>query len=314
LLLGSGLETLPGKGTTAEVEHDIAQGLHVVTARLLNAEMGVDTGITGSASQVLVLTVGDVEVSLGVTVLLGQTKVNDVHLVSTLADAHEEVVGLDVSVDERLGVDVFDAGDQLVGQEQDGLEGELSVAEVEQVFQTGAEKVDDHGIVVTFGAEPAHEGDAHTAGQGLVDTGFIFELGVLGLDALQLNSDLFSGDDVGACKISFLWLKRDPARQNMRTQVDVTKTTASNLASNTVLVTDPQIHGRHLGCKAVRIICCRRKSRSATRGREKNKCKRTGGQKKKNRGLRVNRREEDETRAESGKRKKGLWCVCLRQG
>lgn len=37
---------------------------------------------------------------LGVTVLLGQTKVDNVDLVTTLANAHEEVVGLDVTVDE----------------------------------------------------------------------------------------------------------------------------------------------------------------------------------------------------------------------
>lgn len=34
LLLGGRLKTLPGKGSTAEVKHDIAEGLHVVTAGL----------------------------------------------------------------------------------------------------------------------------------------------------------------------------------------------------------------------------------------------------------------------------------------
>jgi hypothetical protein len=34
LLLRSSLEALPGKGATAEVEHHVAEGLHVVTARL----------------------------------------------------------------------------------------------------------------------------------------------------------------------------------------------------------------------------------------------------------------------------------------
>jgi hypothetical protein len=34
LLLGSSLESLPGKGATAEVEHHIAKRLHVVTTRL----------------------------------------------------------------------------------------------------------------------------------------------------------------------------------------------------------------------------------------------------------------------------------------
>ena len=65
-----------------------------------DAQVGVDGGITGRASQVLVLPVRDVEVRLRVTVLLGQTEIDDIDLVTTLADAHEEVVGLDITVDE----------------------------------------------------------------------------------------------------------------------------------------------------------------------------------------------------------------------
>jgi hypothetical protein len=59
-------------------------------------------------------------------------------LVAPLADAHQEVVGLDVSVDEVSGVDVLDSRDELVGEEQDRLERELSVAEVEEVFERWA--------------------------------------------------------------------------------------------------------------------------------------------------------------------------------
>lgn len=100
LLLGGSLETLPRERASAEVQHDIAERLHVITARLLNTKMGVDGGITGRAGQVLVLSVRNVEVSLGIAVLLGKTKVDHVDLVATLANAHEEVVGLDISVDE----------------------------------------------------------------------------------------------------------------------------------------------------------------------------------------------------------------------
>jgi hypothetical protein len=160
--------------------------------------VGVDGGVTGRASQVLVLPIGDVEVGLGVTILLGQTEVDDIDLVAALANAHEEVVGLDITVDERLRVDVLDAGDELIGQQQDGLQGELAVAEVEEILQAGAEQVENHGIVVTLGAEPADEGNTDTTGQGLVDTSLIFELGVLGLDALELDGNLLAGDDVGA--------------------------------------------------------------------------------------------------------------------
>lgn len=159
---------------------------------------------------------------LGVTVLLGETKVDNVDLVATLADAHEEVVGLDITVDEGLGVNVLDAGDELVGQQEDGLQRELAVAEVEQVLQTGSEEIQHHGIVVTLCSEPTDERDANTAGEGLVYTSLVFQLRVLGLDALELDSDLFARDDVGA-------------------QVDITKGSGPNLAADAVFVTDSEI-------------------------------------------------------------------------
>jgi len=170
--------------------------------RRTDTQVGVDGSITGGARKVLVLTVWDVEVCLGVPVLLGQTEVDDVDLVTSLSNAHEEVVGLDIAVNEALGVDVLDAGDELIGKEEDGLEGELPVAEVEEILEGGTKQVEDHGIVVTLGAEPSHEWDAHTACEGFVDTSLILELRVLGLDGLKLDSDLLAGDDVGACWLS----------------------------------------------------------------------------------------------------------------
>lgn len=78
---------------------------------LTNAQMGVDGGVAGGACEVLILAVGDVLVRSGVTVFLGQAKVDDVDQVALLAQPHQEVVWLHVSVDEVLGVDVFDAAD-----------------------------------------------------------------------------------------------------------------------------------------------------------------------------------------------------------
>lgn len=160
--------------------------------------MGVDAGITGRSSQVLILTVRDVEVSLGIAVFLGQTEIDHVNLISTLTNSHQEVIGFDVTMDERFGVDIFDAGDQLIGQEKNGLQRKFAVAKIEQVLQTGAEEVDDHRVVVTFSTEPTDEGDADTPSEGFVDAGFIFELWVLSLDAFELDSDLLAGDNVGA--------------------------------------------------------------------------------------------------------------------
>ena len=103
-----------------------------------NSEMSVDTSVTSSTRQVLVLTVWDVEVRLRVTVLLSKTEVDHVDLVAPLSDAHQEVVGLDIAVDEGLGVDVLDTGDELICQQQDRLQGEFAVTEVEEVFQAGS--------------------------------------------------------------------------------------------------------------------------------------------------------------------------------
>ena len=72
--------------------------------------MGIDGSITGGSSQVLVLSVWDVEVRLRITVLLRQTEINHVDLISPLADAHKKVVGFDVAVDEGFSMDIFDSG------------------------------------------------------------------------------------------------------------------------------------------------------------------------------------------------------------
>jgi hypothetical protein len=212
----------------------------------------VDAGIAGGTSQVLVLSVRDVEVRLRITVLLGQTKVDDIDLVAALADAHEEIVRLDVTVDERLGVYVLDAGDQLVGQQQHRLQRKLAVAEVEEVFQGRAEQVQDHGVVVALGAEPTHERDADATGERLVDAGLVLELGVLGFDALELDGDLFARDDVGAC----VWLARVRlADSPARTEIDVAERAAANLAADSVLVADAEILPWSASCLVMMPIC-----------------------------------------------------------
>ncbi len=63
-------------------------------------------------------------------------------------DAHEEVVGLDVSVYEMPYVQELDAGDHLVSQLQHRLEREAAVAEVEEVLQGGPQARHDHGVVL----------------------------------------------------------------------------------------------------------------------------------------------------------------------
>ena len=57
--------------------------------------------------QVLVLPIRYMLVCLGVAVLFRKAEIDDVDLVGFLAEPHEEVVGLDISVNETLGMHEF---------------------------------------------------------------------------------------------------------------------------------------------------------------------------------------------------------------
>ena len=76
--------------------------------------MSVDACITSSTSQILVLTIWDMEVGLRITVFLGQSKINHVDLVPALSNTHEEIVRLDITVDERLGMNILNTRDELI--------------------------------------------------------------------------------------------------------------------------------------------------------------------------------------------------------
>ena len=84
--------------------------------------MGVDTGITSSTSQILVLTVGDMKMGLGVAVFLGKTKIDDIDLIAPLANAHQKIVGFDITMYEGFGVDVFDPRNELIGEKKHRLQ------------------------------------------------------------------------------------------------------------------------------------------------------------------------------------------------
>jgi hypothetical protein len=103
--------------------------------------------MTSSTGKVLVSLTEYVGMSLEVTELLGETKIDLI-----AADTHEEVARLGVAMDEILRMYVFnlrnlqkvgvrketpetDRTHQLICKEEDGLEAELSVAEVEEVFR-----------------------------------------------------------------------------------------------------------------------------------------------------------------------------------
>jgi len=50
-------------------------------------------------------------VGFGIPEFLGQTEIDDINLITTLSDAHEEIIRFDVAVNKVSRVDVFDSRD-----------------------------------------------------------------------------------------------------------------------------------------------------------------------------------------------------------
>ena len=62
--------------------------------------MGVDTGVSWGASQVLVFSIWYMGICFRITETLCQTKVDHVDLIAALADAHQEIIWLDITMNE----------------------------------------------------------------------------------------------------------------------------------------------------------------------------------------------------------------------
>jgi len=70
-------------------------------------------------------------VRLRVNVPLCKAHVNNVESITFLTQTHQEVVGLDISMDEQLFMHVLEPFDELVGQLNRGSKREFVAAELE---------------------------------------------------------------------------------------------------------------------------------------------------------------------------------------
>lgn len=76
------------------------QKSHVISYKITDAEVRVYAGIPRSPREILILAICDVLMRLRVAVLFRETKIDYIHEISFLAEAHEKVVGLDITVNE----------------------------------------------------------------------------------------------------------------------------------------------------------------------------------------------------------------------
>ena len=97
---------------------------------------------------------------LGILVALAQTKVDQVDRALFVADAHQEIIWLHITMDEVVRVHELEAADHLLGQHAHGLQSELTTAVLEQIFERMAKKLHDHSLVVSFNTVPVDVRDA----------------------------------------------------------------------------------------------------------------------------------------------------------
>ena len=110
-ILGAAWKSLPGELALEEVQNDVTDGLQVVSSGLLNALVRRNGGVSGRASKILAVLVGNV-LTLTVFVAFGEAEVDNVDLVASgFGAADQEVVGFDISVDDPLIVHFLDATD-----------------------------------------------------------------------------------------------------------------------------------------------------------------------------------------------------------
>ena len=110
--------------------------------------MTVDAGKTGRANQVWFPVYTKIE--LFRTALRGKAKIRHINNIPLLPGTHQKVLRFDISMDDVLGMDVFETTNELVGQHQNRLKGELAAAKVEKVLQTWPQEVKNHTIVFAF--------------------------------------------------------------------------------------------------------------------------------------------------------------------
>jgi hypothetical protein len=112
----------------------VADSLKIVSPGLLVSDVGVDTGVSSSSSQILSFSERDM-LTLRVFVALGKSKINNVDIIfSSVSVSNQEVVRLNISMDDALFMYFLYSLDHLSGNTKNSFKVELTAALLEQVL------------------------------------------------------------------------------------------------------------------------------------------------------------------------------------
>ena len=138
---------MPRQGSLKEVDEHIDNALQIISATLLDTQMAVDRCIAWGTGEALVIFIRNM-ISVFLDVLLGQSEINHEYFAAVLMRPNQEILRLDIPMNELFGMDILQPCDDLLANKNDGLQIELSVAFLEEIFDGGSKKIHNHDIVL----------------------------------------------------------------------------------------------------------------------------------------------------------------------
>ena len=160
--------------------------------------MAVDAGKPCRANQLSFRGSDTIGFRLNVTAFSSEAQVDDIHLVPIPPCTHQDILRFDVTVNDILRVNILKATEKLVGKHQDCLEGELAMAEFEEVLQTRSQKVEHHNIIFAFEHVVVNAWNTDTASKRSIEVNFSFKERFIFKGVFEFHGDLFAGFDVGS--------------------------------------------------------------------------------------------------------------------
>ncbi len=195
VLLGGrlGLESLPRKASLEEVDQYVTNRLEIVTTRLFDTQVVIDRRVTGGTGQRTALTLRNVLERSGVTVSLGKTEIDTVNEVAVPAAAiSNKVSRLNITVDQVARVHEFDTFKHLVGNHEDGLEGEPTPTLVELILKGRTEKIHNHEVVGILSSKVVNLSESRGVLQFTVDLVLVTQLRAPGSMLFELDGYLLA--------------------------------------------------------------------------------------------------------------------------
>ena len=136
--------------------------------------MTVDAGKSCRANQIWVPGARGMSVHLGSIGFRGEAQICHINLIPTPPDTHQEVLWLDVSMNDVLGMNILKTANELIGEHQHSFKRELATAEVEEVFQAWSQQIKHQGLEIALCLISVNSWNTGTARKRSIDVGFTF--------------------------------------------------------------------------------------------------------------------------------------------